>query len=127
MTTTTHKIVCTATTGGAGASTSTTTYPVVVTGRVIGVGVTYSGTSAPATTDTTVRGAAKNVGAKAPIIAVVNANTNAWYQPFMLKDDSAGADIASNYVEPTIHDQVEVVVAQADDGVIVTVVLLVEC
>lgn len=120
-----YKITGDATTGGAGASGSTTKTAYVITGRIVGVGIIGQG-SPPNTTDIIVRGSGLTGVAKVPILTITNYSADGWYQPFALKDGVAdGNDIAANYVEPTIHDGVEVVVAQANDGDSVDVVLLV--
>lgn len=123
---TTYKIVTGAAVGANGSATVTGTSPQVITGRVLAVAVTRTGGTHPATTDTTVRGAASAVGAKVPIVALVDTATDGIYFPTNLKDNTAGVDIAANYVEPIVCDAVEVVLAQADADNIVTVVLVVE-
>lgn len=117
----------TVTAGGAGVSTSTTIYRGVITGRVVGIGVVYRGSPPAGTTDLTVRTAGLNNGLpKVTLFATTDSATDVWRQPFVLKDDIAGADIAANYTEVVIHDQVEVLLAQANDGDSVDVTLLVE-
>lgn len=122
----TYTIIGDPTTGGAGASTSTTLLAQMIIGRVVGIGVVYIGTP-PATTDVTIRTANKNHALPdVTLLTLTSVNTDVWRQPFVLKDDAVGADIAGQYVEPVIADQVEVLVAQADDGDSVNVILVVE-
>jgi hypothetical protein len=113
--------------GGAGVSTVTTTSKQVITGRVLAVGVNMRGTAAAATTDVTVRSASLNQGMpKVTLLALVNATADVWRQVYVLVDDVAGTDIAATYTQVVIHDAVEVVLAQGDDGQIVDVILVVE-
>jgi hypothetical protein len=112
--------------GGAGVSTVTTTSKQVITGRVLAVGVNMRGTAAAATTDVTVRSASLNQGMPKVLLALVNATADVWRQVYVLVDDVAGTDIAATYTQVVIHDAVEVVLAQGDDGQIVDVILVVE-
>jgi hypothetical protein len=99
----------------------------VITGRVLAVGVNMRGTAAAATTDVTVRSASLNQGMpKVTLLALVNATADVWRQVYVLVDDVAGTDIAATYTQVVIHDAVEVVLAQGDDGQIVDVILVVE-
>ena len=122
----TYTIIGDPTTGGAGVSASTTIDPKMIIGRVLGIGVVYIG-SPPGTTDVTIRTANKNHALPdVTLLTLTSVATDVWRQPFVLKDDTAGADIAGQYVEPVIADQVEVVVAQANDGDSVNVILVVD-
>lgn len=115
-------------TGAAGSAAVTNTSKEVITGRVVFVGVVYGTGVTPNTADVTIRTANKNHALPdVPILTVTNMAAAVYAQPFALKDDLAGADIAANYVEPVIHDQVEVVIAQTDPSTSIDVVILVEC
>lgn len=121
-----YLIVGDAAVGSAGAATVTTTSKGVISGRVAAVGVVYRG-SAPSTTDVTIRTANKNGSLPdVTILTLTSANTSVWVHPFVLADDAAGADITGVYTAVVIHDQVEVVVAEADSGSSVDVTLLME-
>jgi hypothetical protein len=63
---------------------------------------------------------------KVTLLALVNATADVWRQVYVLVDDVAGTDIAATYTQVVIHDAVEVVLAQGDDGQIVDVILVVE-
>ena len=122
-----YTIIGTATSGGAGTSTSTTVYPSMISGRIIAVGVVFRDSPPGATTDVTVRTAGVNSGLpKVTLYSKTDSATNVWVQPHALIDDINGADIAANYTPVVIHDQVEVVVTGANDGDSVDVVLMVE-
>lgn len=118
------KIVGSAASGGAGAATATDKSNKAVVGRIIGVAVEYLD-SPPATTDVVVQTTGVN-HAQVTLLTLTNATTNGMWQPFVLKDDTVGADIAAEYVEPVIADQVQVVISQANDNDSVNVVILVE-
>lgn len=112
---------------GAGTGEVTTTSMSVIIGRVSGIGVVYQG-SPPATTDVTIRTANKNLGLPdVTLLTLTDANTDVFVQgPFVLGDDTAGADITGVYTGITIADQVEVVVGGANAGDSVDVILVVE-
>lgn len=123
----TYTIVGDACVGSAGSATVTTTSAEVIIGRVIGIGVVYRN-SAAATTDVTVRTANKNLGLPdVTLLSLADATADVFVQgPFALGDDINGADITGVYTAFTIADQVEVVMAQADAGDSVDVILVVE-
>jgi hypothetical protein len=116
-------------TGSAGSASITNTSKEVITGRVVYVGIVPGTGTTPTTADAIIRTANKNHALiDVPIVTFTNiASGGAYAQPFALKDDTAGADIAANYVEPVIHDQVEVVIAQTDPATSLDVIILVEC
>jgi hypothetical protein len=117
-----EKIVGSAASGGAGAATATDKTNKAIVGKVIGVAVTYIG-SPPATSDVVVKTAGVN-HPEVVLLTLTNKNTDGMFQPFFLKDDDLGVDIAAEYVEPVIADQVIVDVAQANDNDSVNVVIL---
>ena len=125
-------IIGTATTGGAGTSGSTTKSRQVITGKVLAVGVVGNG-EPPNTVDITIRTANQNRGLPdVPILALTDwAVDLAWYRPRHQAHSSTGAALAATggeevFTEQVISDQVEVVVAQANDGDSVDVCLIVE-
>lgn len=110
-----------ATTGGAGVSTATSPTKQVA-GRVVAIGVTYTD-SPPATTDVTVRTKGKH-GPVQTVLSLANANTDGWFYPQI---ETQTYDGNPAFWSPyAIDDELEVVVAQANDGDSVQVVVLVE-
>ena len=116
-----------ATDGGAGASTNNNTSSHVVVGQICSIGVTYNG-SPPSSTDVVIATAGKN-GPALTILTLTNANSDGWFHPRHVIDDSAGADITYDgtnevYDKVTVADYLKVTVAQANDGDSVDVVIV---
>jgi len=116
-----------ATDGGAGASTNNNTSSHVVVGQICSIGVTYNG-SPPSSTDVVIATAGKN-GPALTILTLTNANSDGWFHPRHVIDDSAGADITYDgtnevYDKVTVADYLKVSVAQANDGDSVDVVIV---
>jgi len=115
----TYKITVT-TTGSAGAATGTGQTSRPVNGCLKAIHLDY--TDLPNTSDVTITTAGAPVQT---LLTKANANTDAWFYPRALLDDTAGADLTAIYDEMPIDDYVNVSVAQADAGSLV-VTLLVE-
>ena len=116
-----------ATDGGAGASTNNNTSSHVVVGQICSIGVTYNG-SPPSSTDVVIATAGNN-GPALTILTLTNANSDGWFHPRHVIDDSAGADITYDgtnevYDKVTVADYLKVTVAQANDGDSVDVVIV---
>ena len=116
-----------ATDGGAGASTNNNTSSHVVVGQICSIGVTYNG-SPPSSTDVVIATAGNN-GPALTILTLTNANSDGWFHPRHVIDDSAGADITYDgteevYDKVTVADYLKVTVAQANDGDSVDVVII---
>lgn len=106
-------------TGAAGSATGTANSQEPVNGRLLAVNVDY--TTQPATCDVTIKALSPDL----TFLTLTNANTDAWFYPRVVIDDTAGADAAGNYDAVPIHGYVNVAVAGGDPGS-VEVVLLVE-
>lgn len=107
-------------TGSAGSATGSAATGRPIFGRVRAVYVDY--TSQPATTDVTI----KATGPDQPILTLTNANTDGWFQPRVLSDDTSGADLTGVYDTITVSGPLSVSVAQGDPGT-VDVYIVVEC
>lgn len=108
------------TSGSAGSATgSAKTKP--ISGKVLAVHLDY--TSEPATTDVTVATAHAPV---ATILTITDGNTDGWFYPRALLDDTAGADLTAIYDAIPIDDEITVSVAQADNAGTVAATILVE-
>lgn len=113
------------TAGGAGvsAATSTDVQRKNIKGRVLAVGLDFIG-SHPATTDVIVRTKGLH-GPVQTLLTLANVNTDGWYYPVVQTVENDGSSPAF-YAPYAIDDEVEVVIAQSDDGLSVTAYVLVE-
>ena len=116
--------------GGAGVSTQTSE-PKRVEGNVVAIGVTYNGSPPAATTDLTIKTKGR-IGPIRTLLTLTNAATNGWFDLAAPVVDSDNTTPTYNATEPIerigipVHDDVEVVIAQANDNDGASVVLLVE-
>jgi hypothetical protein len=102
--------------GGAGVATANADTPTVLRGRVVGIYVDYLGTSPPATTDVTIK--TKGVSPNAPsynLLVLTNANTDGWFYPQVQIHDTTGTPIATEYTPQLVNDQINILIAQADN------------
>lgn len=107
--------------GSAGSATGTaTTGARPIFGRVRAVYVDYI--TQPATCDVTI----KATGPDQTILTLTNANTDGWFYPRVLVDDTAGADLTAIYDAIPISGPLSVSVAGGDAGT-VDVYVVVEC
>ena len=116
-----------ATDGGAGASTNNATSSHVVVGQICSIGVTYNG-SPPSSTDVVIATAGNN-GPALTLLTLTNANTDGWFHPRHVIDDSAGADITYDgteevYDKVCVADNLKITVDDANDGDSVDVVII---
>lgn len=119
------------TVGSAGAATGSATTARPVNGRLIAVYVDY--TSQPATTDITLSVTHKAIASSTlelsyakTLLTLTNANTDGWFYPRQLLDDTAGADLTAIYDSLPVDGYLSVLVAQGDaitDGVKMLVVI----
>lgn len=121
-------LVCGATAGGSGASTSTTDGDRILIGRIYAVGVKFTGVAAPATTTVVLTGKSGGDGFPAvPILSIPAGNTARWFYPRVAVQDVVGANglyaAAGQPVRdmPFVNNLIEAVVALADDGVIASI------
>lgn len=101
--------------GGAGVATSTGQSTGIVSGLIYAVYIKYND-APPATTDVTIRG--KGTSPNVPLVNVItigNAATDGLFEPRTETYDIAGAAQGKTGLCP-IHDYVEVVIAQANNG-----------
>lgn len=118
----THKItVPVAGAAGSGAGDEISSSP--VNGRVLAIHLDY--TTQPATCDVTVSTKGTGAAPSQTLLSKANANTDAWFYPRKLLDDTAGAALTAIYDALAVDDHIRVVVAQGDPGSVV-VTLLVE-
>ncbi len=121
-----------ASTGGAGVSTQTSA-PKRVEGNVVAIGVTYNGSPPAGTTDLTIRTKGR-IGPARNILVLTDTATGGWFDLAapVVNSDASTPNYNDEADEPVqrmgipVHDDVEVVIAQANDNDGASVVLLVE-
>lgn len=117
----TQKVTVTSS-GSNGSATGNGLTPYPVSGRVRAIHLDY--TSQPNTCDVTV---ATNGTPVLTILTVTNANTDAWFFPRLLMDDTAGTDLTAIYDAAPVDDHLKISIAQGDDGRTVVATILYEC
>lgn len=111
-------------TGGAGVATSNISSPTRLIGRILGVYVKYND-APPATTDVVIRTLGTSPAAPSMnILTISNGATDGWFFPRTQIHTVAGAEIADQYDEMAIYDNINVSIAGANDGDSVDVWLL---
>jgi len=115
--------------GADGAGTANQTSSMAVCGEIYAIGITYND-SPPATTDVTIATAGTNALA-VTLLTVTSANTNGWFYPRAIIQDTAAADVTYEgtnevYGKLCIADYVKVTIAEANANDSVTVHLLVD-
>lgn len=104
-------------TGGAGASTANTSTATRVVGEVKGIYIKYNDAPPAGTTDVTIK--AVGTAPAAPtynILQVSNAATSGWFYPRVQIHTTAGVAIADAYDGILVYDNINVAIAQANDG-----------
>ncbi len=120
-----------ASTGGSATSTQTSAAK-RIEGNVVAIGVTYNGSPPAGTTDLTIRTKGL-IGPARDILVITNAATDGWFDLAapVVNNDASTPDFGTGSqpiqrIGIPVHDDVEVVIAQANDNDGASVVLLVE-
>lgn len=112
--------------GGAGVATSTGRSAMAIVGRVVGVDVKYFDSPPAGTTVVTLRTAGNNNQPQRSILVRTNTATDGHFRPKEAIHDSSGAAIANLYEDPVVGDQLEAIIATANNGDYAIVTVYVE-
>lgn len=102
--------------GGAGVATANADTVIPIKGLIEAIRVEYNG-SPPATTDLVIKTKGANAAPGSnTIMTLTDAAADGWFYPRHVIHDDAGSPVASTYTRIAVHDIINVLIDQANDG-----------